>query len=127
MAANKVALDRSFSASIGPKKVPATDRIQKLTASAYKPVDVWVDGDHLVRQVKVDFTTKAYTNQAMRAHVLLTMKLSDFGETVEFDGVDGGGKVALMGGHGWPRFNGDSQIGQARGSFNASRATDRQP
>jgi hypothetical protein len=74
-----------YRASIDPKKVPANDRIQKLTASAYKPVDVWVDGDHLVRQVKLDFTTKAYTNQAMRAHVLLTMKLSDFGATVDVE------------------------------------------
>ena len=36
---------------------------------SYKPIDVWVDGDGLVRQVKFDYTTKAYTNQAMRAHV----------------------------------------------------------
>ena len=64
---------------------PADDRLQKLTSPAYKPVDVWVDGDRLVRQVKLDFPTKAYTNQAMRAHVVLTMKLSDFGAPVDVE------------------------------------------
>jgi hypothetical protein len=74
-----------YRASIDPKKAPPSKRIQKLTVPAYKPVDVWVDGDHRVRQVKLDFTAKAYTNQAMRAHVLLTMKLSDFGATVDVE------------------------------------------
>jgi hypothetical protein len=74
-----------YRATIDPKKIPKTDRIQKFTSPAYKPIDVWVDGHDLVRQVKLDYTTKAYTNQAMRAHVLLTMKLSDFGTTVDVE------------------------------------------
>ena len=60
-----------YLATIDPKKVPTTDRLQKLTSPAYKPIDVWVDGDGLVRQVKLDFTTKAYTNMTMRAHIVL--------------------------------------------------------
>ena len=74
-----------YRATIDPKKVAARDPIQRLTSPAYKPVDVWVDGDHHIRQVKLDYTTKAYTNQAMRAHILLTMKLSDFGSTVDVE------------------------------------------
>ena len=73
-----------YRARIDPK-IPAHDPIQRLTSPAYKPVDVWVDGDDHVRQVKLDYTTKAYTNQAMRAHILLTMKLSDFGATVDVE------------------------------------------
>jgi hypothetical protein len=72
-----------YRAAIDPKK-PA-DHFLTLTGAQYKPIDVWVDGDDLVRQVKLDYTTKAYTNQAMRAHVLLTMKLSDFGATVDVE------------------------------------------
>jgi hypothetical protein len=44
-----------------------------------------VDGDGLVRQVKFDYTTLVDPAQAPRARVLLTMKLSDFGETVDVE------------------------------------------
>jgi len=74
-----------YRATVDPKQVPTTDRILKLTSPAYKPIDVWVDGDHHVRQVKLDFTTRAYTNEATRAHVLMTMKLSEFGATVDVE------------------------------------------
>jgi len=74
-----------YRATVDPKQLPKPDRIERLTAPAYKPIDVWVDGDDHVRQVKLDFTTKAYTNETTRAHVLMTMKLSDFGATVDVE------------------------------------------
>ena len=72
-----------YRAAIDPKK--PGDHFVTLTDTRVKPIDVWVDSDDLVRQVKLDYTTKAYTNRAMRAHVLLTMKLSDFGATVDVE------------------------------------------
>jgi hypothetical protein len=71
-----------YRARIDPKKIPPADSFQKLTQATYKPVDVWVDGDGLVRQAKLDYTAKVDPAQAVRAHVLLTMKLFDFGQTV---------------------------------------------
>ena len=46
---------------------------------------MWVDGDNHVRQVKLDYTTNAYLNPSQRAHVLLTMKLAEFGATVDVE------------------------------------------
>jgi hypothetical protein len=74
-----------YRGTIDPKKVPAADRLQQLTAPVYKPLEAWVDGDGLLRQVKLDYTTRAYTNRAERAHVTLTMKLHDFGATVDVE------------------------------------------
>jgi len=65
-----------------------TDAFIDEIPQAYKPIDVWVDGDGLVRQVKLDFTTKAYTNMTMRAHIVLTMKLPDFGANVDVEAPD---------------------------------------
>ena len=57
--------------------------MHKLTASVYKPIDVWVDEDGRVRQVKFDYTAKVAPSLQQRARVLLTMKLHDFGMTVD--------------------------------------------
>jgi hypothetical protein len=72
-----------YRGTIDPKKVPAADRLQKLTAPIFKPIDAWVDDDGLVRQVKFDYTAKVSTSDTIRAHVTLTMKLHDFGSTVD--------------------------------------------
>jgi hypothetical protein len=74
-----------YRSAIDTRKIPAADNFQKLTLSAYKPIDVWVDGDGLVRQVRFDYTVKVDPLQAQRARILLTMKLSDFGETVDVE------------------------------------------
>jgi hypothetical protein len=74
-----------YRSTVDPKKMPAADRLQKLTSPAYKPIDAWVDDDGLLRQVKLDYTTKVATNDAARAHVTLTMKLHDFGATVDVE------------------------------------------
>jgi hypothetical protein len=72
-----------YRAAIDPRKIPAADTFQKLTAAAYKPIDVWVAKDGRVAQVRFDYTAKVDPAKPQRARVLLTMKLSDFGETVD--------------------------------------------
>jgi hypothetical protein len=74
-----------YRAKIDPKKVPKADNLQRLSGLALKPIDVWVDGDDLVRQVRFDYTTRVYFDQPMRARVRMTMKLSDFGATVDVE------------------------------------------
>jgi hypothetical protein len=74
-----------YRAPIDTSKIPAGDNLQKLTMAEYKPIDVWVDADGLVRQVKLDYTAKVDPAQAELAHVLLTMKLFDFGSTVDVE------------------------------------------
>ena len=74
-----------YRAAIDPKKIPAADNMQKLTASVYKPIDVWVDEDGRVRQVKFDYTARVAPSVTQRARVLLTMKLHDFGMTVDVE------------------------------------------
>jgi hypothetical protein len=74
-----------YRGTIDPKKIPAADRLAKLTSPAFKPIDAWVDDDGLLRQVKLDYTTKVTTNGTERAHVTLTMKLHDFGATVDVE------------------------------------------
>jgi hypothetical protein len=74
-----------YRASIDATKIVPADNFQKLTQAAYKPIDVWVDGDGLVRQMRLDYTAKVDPAQAQRARVLLTMKLFDFGETVDVE------------------------------------------
>jgi len=71
-----------YRGTIDPK-ARAVGRLEKLTSPAFKPIDAWVDGDGLLRQVKLDYTTKVATNGTERAHVTLTMKLHDFGATVD--------------------------------------------
>jgi hypothetical protein len=73
-----------YRATIDPKPA-AGDKVGKFTAPVYKPIEAWVDGDGLLRQVKVDYTTQVATNDKSRAHVTLTMKLDDFGSTVAVD------------------------------------------
>ena len=41
-----------YRAAIDTRKVPAAASFQKLTKAGFKPIDVWVDGDGLVRQVE---------------------------------------------------------------------------
>jgi len=72
-----------YRAPIDPRKVPANDRQQKLTAAVYKPLEVWIDGDDHVRQVKLDFTSRSDPAKPARGRTVVTMKLSDFGETVD--------------------------------------------
>jgi hypothetical protein len=74
-----------YRASIDPAKIPAADRLQRLSGSRYRPIDVWVDGDDLVRQVRFDYTAKVDPAQTTRARVRLTMKLFDFGTTVDVE------------------------------------------
>lgn len=72
-----------YRAAIDTTKIPAADNFQKLTTAAYKPIDVWVDEDGQIRQVKFDYTTKIDPAAPERARVLLTMKLADYGTTVD--------------------------------------------
>ena len=72
-----------YRAAIDTKKIPAADNFQKLTTATYKPIDVWVDEDGRVRQVRFDYTAKIDPSMAPRARVVLTMKLTDFGATVD--------------------------------------------
>ena len=58
-----------YRAAIDTRKIPAADKFQKLTRSVYKPIDVWVDGDGRVRQVRFDYTTKIDPAMAPRARV----------------------------------------------------------
>jgi hypothetical protein len=74
-----------YRAAIDPTKIPAADNMQKLSASVYKPIDAWVDDDGRVRQVTFDYTAKINPAQPPRARILLTMKLSDFGATVDVE------------------------------------------
>ncbi len=74
-----------YRAPIDPAKTPAVDNLEKLTMAVYKPVDVWVDADGLVRQVRFDYMATIDPAQAARARVLLTMKLFDFGSTVDVE------------------------------------------
>jgi hypothetical protein len=74
-----------FRARIDPRKVPAKDKLQQLSAAVYQPVDVWIDGGDLVRQVRLDYTAKADPAKPQRAHAVITMKLGDFGLTVDVE------------------------------------------
>jgi hypothetical protein len=74
-----------YRAAIDMTKIPATDKVQKLTAAAYKPVDVWVDGDDLVRRVKLDYTAKADPAKPQRAHTVMTMTFSGYGDPVDVE------------------------------------------
>jgi hypothetical protein len=60
----------------------AADARQKASDPVYKPLDMWVDGDGLVRRVKIDFTSKLYPTEEDRAHTVLTIDLTDFGTEV---------------------------------------------
>jgi hypothetical protein len=72
-----------YRAPVDPKKIPANDKQQKLSAAVYRPVEVWVDEDDLVRQVRLDFTARTDPAKPQRGRTVVTMKLSDFGETVD--------------------------------------------
>jgi hypothetical protein len=74
-----------YRAAIDPNKAPKTDRFQALTKAVYKPVDVWVDEDGLVRQVRLAYTTNIDPANDVRANVRLTIKLDDFGTTVDVE------------------------------------------
>ena len=74
-----------YRAAIDTRKIPAADNFQKLTKATYKPIDVWVDEDGRVRQARFDYTAKVDPSMAARARVVLTMKLSEFGATVDVE------------------------------------------
>jgi hypothetical protein len=74
-----------YRASIDTAKIPRGDNLQRLADARYRPIDVWVDGDDLVRQVRLDYTAKVDPAMATRATVRLTMKLFDFGTTVDVE------------------------------------------
>jgi hypothetical protein len=74
-----------YRAPIDPKKVPRNDRLQKLTAAVYKPLEVWIDEDEHVRQVRLDFTAKSDPAKPQRGRTVVTMRLSDFGQTVDVE------------------------------------------
>jgi hypothetical protein len=74
-----------YRAPVDPRKVPANDKMQRLTAASYKPVDVWIDGDDLVRRIRLDFTARADPAQPVRAHAVITMTLSDFGAPIDVE------------------------------------------
>jgi hypothetical protein len=74
-----------YRARVDPRKVPPKDKLQQLTAAVYEPIDVWIDDDDLVRQVRLDYTAKADPARPERARTKLTMKLSDFGLTVDVE------------------------------------------
>jgi len=50
--------------------------------AGYKSVDAWVDGNDLVRQVKLEYDAKVDPTSSSPAHTVLTMQLSDFGTPV---------------------------------------------
>ena len=74
-----------YRAAIDTTKIPAADNLQKLTKSVYKPIDVWVDEDGRVRQVRFDYTALVNPADTVRARVRMTMKLADFGATVDVE------------------------------------------
>jgi hypothetical protein len=74
-----------YRAAIDTTKIPAADTFQKLTTAKYKPIDVWVDDDSHIRQARFDYTAKIDPAMAPRARVVLTMKLIDFGTTVDVE------------------------------------------
>ncbi len=74
-----------YRAPIDTKKIPAADNLQRLTKSVYKPIEVWVDEDGLVRQVRFDYTALVDPAEPVRARVRMTMKLSDYGATVDVE------------------------------------------
>ena len=73
-----------YRAAIDPRKIPRTDRLQALTKAVYKPVDVWVDEDGLVRQVGSTTRPTSIPRRAARTF-RLTMKLAEFGPTVDVE------------------------------------------
>jgi hypothetical protein len=50
--------------------------------ASYKSVDAWVDGNDLVRQVKLEYDAKVDPTSSTPAHTVLTMQFSDFGTPV---------------------------------------------
>ena len=72
-----------YRATIDPRKVPRADNLQALSKAVYKPVDVWVDEDGRVRQVKLDYTARVDPAADLRGRVQLTMKLAGFGSAVD--------------------------------------------
>ncbi len=74
-----------YRARINPRTIPAKDKLEQLTAAKYKPIDVWIDDEDLVRQVRLDYTAKADPAKPERARTTVTMKLGDFGLTVDVD------------------------------------------
>jgi hypothetical protein len=74
-----------YRATIDPKKTPKTDRAHALSKPVYKAVDVWVDEDGLVRQVRLAYTAQIDPARSIRANVRLTLKLDDFGTTVDVE------------------------------------------
>jgi hypothetical protein len=77
-----------YRAPIDPTRIPPADKQQKLTKAVYKPVDVWIDEDDRVRQVRLDFTALSDPAEPERGRTVVTMKLFDFGETVDVEPPD---------------------------------------
>jgi LppX_LprAFG lipoprotein len=53
------------------------------TGAIYKPVDVWVDDQGLVRKVQLDYTARTDPSKPARSHVVLVMTFSNFGTPVK--------------------------------------------
>lgn len=51
--------------------------------ATYKSVDAWVDGNDLVRQVKLEYDARVDPSSSTPAHTVLTMQFSDFGTPVK--------------------------------------------
>jgi hypothetical protein len=59
-----------------------TTHYRETLGGDYKSVDAWVDGQNLVRRVKLDYDAQLDPSSKDRAHTVLTMDLSDFGSAV---------------------------------------------
>jgi hypothetical protein len=71
-----------YRAAIDPSKVPQGDKVQQVTGVEYKPIDVWVDAQGLVRKVHLDYTAKTDPTKPARSHIVLDMEFSNFGTKV---------------------------------------------
>jgi hypothetical protein len=69
-----------WQATYDTSKLPAAT--QSSVDPVYKTFDVWIDDKGLVRKAAIDFTAKQARNSANRAHVTLTLTLSNFGSAV---------------------------------------------
>lgn len=65
-----------YRATIDPNKVAGGKTFEERTHARYQPIDVWIDGDGLVRRMRIGYDTAKLGRSEM------TMDLSKFGEPV---------------------------------------------
>jgi hypothetical protein len=112
-----------FAFKVDPAKaaaqVPSADRasleaLDKLFGAAEIPVDVWVDGHHLVRQEKLTLAVPGGTGAPGGTHLVITTDFYDFGVPVRVSAPPAS-QVATE-----ESLAGGSSAGSGSGSANAS-------